>query len=105
MGGIIINDSILKIDTINRLLSNSYSVDKAVRFAGVRRVKAIVMTSATTVLAMVPILFGSDMGSELQRPMAIVLLVGTFLGTLVSLFVVPLLYAEIFRLINRYTAE
>lgn len=94
MGGIVINDSILKIDTINRLLNKGIPIEKALKLAGIRRVKAIVMTSLTTILAIVPILFGSDIGSELQQPMSAVLISGMTLGTLVSLFVVPLLFAE-----------
>ncbi|HDP76197.1 MAG TPA: efflux RND transporter permease subunit [Bacteroidales bacterium] len=101
MGGIIINDSILKIDTINRLLKKGFPIEKAVKLAGVRRVKAIVMTSATTALAIMPILFGTDIGSELQRPMSIVLFAGMILGTLVSLFVIPLLFAEFYKLTTR----
>ncbi len=105
MGGIVINDSILKIDTINRLLEKGVPIEKAIKLAGVRRVKAIVMTSATTVLAIMPILFGTDIGSELQRPMSIVLFAGMILGTIVSLFVIPLLFAEIYKRIVRVNSS
>ncbi|WP_288021350.1 efflux RND transporter permease subunit [Tenuifilum sp.] len=101
MGGIVINDSILKIDTMNRLIREGKGIDMAIEEAGVRRVKAIVMTSATTILAMLPILFGSDIGSELQRPMAITLMGGMFLGTIVSLFVVPLLYKLLYGVFSK----
>ncbi|QKG79193.1 efflux RND transporter permease subunit [Tenuifilum thalassicum] len=100
MGGIVINDSILKIDTINRLLKNGMGIDEAIEKAGIRRVKAIVMTSATTILAMLPILFGTDIGSELQQPMAITIMGGMFLGTMVSLFIVPLLYKLLFGIFS-----
>ena len=101
MGGIVINDSILKIDTINRLLNKGVSIEKAIKHAGVRRVKAIVMTSLTTILAIVPILFGSDIGSELQQPMSVVLIAGMTLGTLVSLFIIPLLFSETYCFFRR----
>lgn len=66
--GIIVNDSILKIDAINELRESGMPLDEAIRTASRRRLRAIVMTSLTTVGAMVPVFFSSDMGSDLQRP-------------------------------------
>ncbi len=62
MCGIIINDSILKIDTINHLRKSGMSLIHAIETAGHRRIKSIIMTSLTTILALVPFLWGSDMG-------------------------------------------
>ena len=92
MSGIIINDSILKIDTINQLQSQGYSLIRAMVEAGHRRLKPILMTSLTTILALVPFLFTSGLGSDLQRPLALAVIGGMTLGTLVSLYVVPLMY-------------
>ena len=92
MSGIIINDSILKIDTMNQLRSQGYSLMHALVEAGHRRLKPILMTSLTTILALVPFLFTSGLGSDLQRPLALAVIGGMVLGTLVSLFVVPLMY-------------
>ncbi len=92
MTGIIINDSILKIDTINRLMKNNLSVMEAIHQAGKRRLKPIIMTSATTILAMIPFLFSSDMGSRLQQPLAWSVIGGMTIGTLVSLYFIPLCY-------------
>lgn len=92
MTGIIINDSILKIDTINRLMKTNLPVIEAIHLGGKRRLKPIIMTSATTILAMVPFLFGDDMGSRLQQPLAVVVIGGMFVGTLVSLYFIPLCY-------------
>jgi multidrug efflux pump subunit AcrB len=55
------------------------------------------MTSLTTIFAMVPMLFSYDMGSELQQPLAVAMIAAMTLGTLVSLFVVPLFYWLIYR--------
>lgn len=71
MGGIVVNDSILKIDTINRLRKDGLDLMEAISEGGKRRLKPIVMTSITTMLALVPILFGHDLGSELQQPLAV----------------------------------
>lgn len=92
MTGIIINDSILKIDTINGLVRNGQPVLEAIHIGGRRRLKPILMTSATTILAMVPFLWGHDMGSRLQQPLAWAIIGGMTIGTFVSLYFVPLAY-------------
>lgn len=95
--GIIINDSILKLDMINALRCEGVPLLEAIHTAGSRRLRSIVMTSLTTMLAMVPLLFTHDFGSELQRPLAIAMIATMTVGTLVSLFVIPLIYWFIYR--------
>ena len=90
--GIIVNDSILKIDAINELRKEGMPLMEAIHTAGHRRLTAIIMTSLTTIFAMVPTLFTSDMGSELQRPLAIAMIGSMTIGTLVSIFIIPLFY-------------
>jgi multidrug efflux pump subunit AcrB len=92
MSGIVINDSILKIDTIIQLQRSGYSILKALLFAGQRRLKPILMTSLTTILAVIPLLFTGGLGAELQAPLATVLTGGMILGTVISLFFTPLCY-------------
>ncbi|MCF6241889.1 MAG: efflux RND transporter permease subunit [Bacteroidales bacterium] len=92
MSGIIINDSILKIDTANQLMNKGYSVMHALLEAGHRRLKPILMTSLTTILALVPFLFTSGLGADLQKPLALSIIGGMIIGTLVSLFFIPLFY-------------
>lgn len=95
--GIIINDSILKIDAINGLRKAGVPLLDAIHEAGRRRLRPIIMTSLTTIFAMVPLLFSYDMGSELQKPLAIAMIGTMFVGTLVSLFIIPLIYWFIYR--------
>lgn len=95
--GIVVNDSILKLDTINELRKTGMPLIEAIHTGGKKRLRAIVMTTLTTVFAMVPLLFTSDMGSELQRPLSIAMIGAMFLGTLVSLFIIPLIYWLIYR--------
>lgn len=97
MGGIIVNDSILKIDTINRLRKQGLSLMDAIAEGGKRRLKPIVMTSVTTILALVPILIGSDLGSELQKPLAVATIGGMAFGTVISLYFIPLVYWWLYR--------
>ncbi len=92
MTGIIINDSILKIDTINQLRKDGLPMMRALHVAGLRRLKPILMTSITTILALIPFLLSSGMGADLQKPLALTIIGGMLIGTLVSIFVIPLLY-------------
>lgn len=95
--GIIINDSILKVDVINQLRREGWELMDAIHEAGRRRLKAILMTSLTSIVCMAPLLFSSDMGSELEKPLAIATIGGMLIGTPVSLFVVPLVYWRIYK--------
>lgn len=95
--GIIINDSILKLDMINVLRKQGVPLVEAIHTAGVKRLRAIIMTSLTTILAMVPLLFSFDLGSELQKPLAVGMIGTMVIGMLVSLFVVPVVYWAIYR--------
>lgn len=91
MGGIIVNDAILKIDMMNRL-SKKYDMKTAMHGAGKRRLRPILMTSLTTILALTPILFSSGLGAELQKPLALAVIGGLIVGTFASLYVIPALY-------------
>lgn len=97
MCGIIINDSILKIDTINRLRKEGFPLLNAIVMAGHKRLLPIVMTSLTTILAITPFLHRGDMGSALQFPLSVTLITGMMTGTLVSLFFVPMVYYIIYK--------
>jgi len=92
MAGIIINDSILKIDTINKQMDEGNSLVRSIFIGGQRRLKPILMTSLTTILAMTPFLFQKGMGAELQKPLALAIIGGMIVGTLVSLYFIPLMY-------------
>lgn len=104
MCGIIINDSILKVDTINRLYRQAVAANGVTRVtllrsivtAGHQRLRPIIMTSLTTILAILPLLQRGDMGSALQFPLSFTIIVGMTAGTMVSLFFVPLVYHAIY---------
>ncbi len=95
--GIIINDSILKIDAINEFRKNGMPLMEAIHEAGRRRLRPIIMTSLTTIFGMLPLLFTFDMGSELQKPLSVAMISAMLIGTAVSLFVIPLIYWFIYR--------
>ena len=91
MSGIVVNDAILKVDMINRL-TGQMPLLEAIHQAGKRRLKPILMTSITTILALIPILFTTGLGAELQFPLAIAVIGGLVVGTFASLYIVPVFY-------------
>jgi multidrug efflux pump subunit AcrB len=97
MCGIVINDSILKVDTINQIRKSGRGLIYAVVDAGRRRLSPILMTSLTTILGMAPFLVRGDMGSDLQYPLSVATIGGMVVGTLVSVFFIPIAYYVIYR--------
>ena len=101
MLGIIVNDAILKVDTTNRLrkryeeegeLSPREALEEALYKSGEIRLKPILMTSLTTILALLPVIFSSGIGADLQRPLIYSILGGLSIGTFTALYFVPLVY-------------
>ena len=92
MAGIVVNDSILKIDTINQLQKEGYGLLRAILVAGQRRLKPILMTALVTIIGIAPVLFAGGLGADLQRPLALANIGGMIVGTFVSLYIIPLLY-------------
>jgi len=102
MLGIMVNDAILKIDTINRLKEenrkskNTNSKKEALTIAitktGEIRLKPILMTSITTILALLPVVFSSGLGADLQRPLVYAVIGGLTIGTFTAIYFVPLAY-------------
>ena len=90
--GIAVNDAIVKVDTIRRLRAHGLAGGEAILEASRLRLRPILMTSATTVLAMVPLAIGLGSGEQLQRPLAVTIIGGLTLTTLLTLYVTPALY-------------
>lgn len=91
--GIVVNNAIVLVDTINRFRQNGMSREEAIFEAGPQRLRPILMTTLTTVLGMVPMALGAGEGSEIQSPLAVVVIGGLSLSTFVTLLVIPSLYA------------
>ncbi|MCI9531729.1 MAG: MMPL family transporter [Lachnospiraceae bacterium] len=90
--GIIVNNGIVMVEYINQLRKEGMAKREAIVTAGMTRLRPILMTAMTTILAMATTAFGSDMGSDMSRPMAIVTIGGMIYGTLMTLVVVPCIY-------------
>lgn len=102
MLGIMVNDAILKVDTMNRNIKNLEKKDKenvyeAIFSAGKIRLKPILMTSITTLLALSPVLLSGGLGAELQKPLVLAVMGGLTIGTFTALYFVPLVYFQVRR--------
>jgi len=92
LAGVVVNNAIVLVDTINRLRSDGRALDEAVRTAGRLRVRPILITTATTVLGLLPLAFGVGAGAEMQGPLAVTVIGGLLSSTLLTLVVVPVIY-------------
>lgn len=97
MSGIVINDSILKVDTINRHRKSGMPLLESIVKAGRERLLPILMTSLTTIFSLLPFLSRGSIGADLQFPLSLTILVGMVVGTGVSIFFVPVLYYVIYK--------
>jgi HAE1 family hydrophobic/amphiphilic exporter-1 len=92
LAGIVVNNGIVLVDRINQLRRRKLDLHDAVRKAGSERFRPILMTTATTVLGLLPMALGFGEGAELRAPLAITVISGLLLATVLTLVVVPVTY-------------
>lgn len=92
LAGIIVNNGIVLIDYMNQLRAAGMEKREAILEAGRTRLRPVLMTALTTILALSTMVFSHDMGSEMARPMALVTIGGLLYGTLMTLIVIPCIY-------------
>lgn len=97
LAGIIVNNGIVLVDYINQLRREGQDKKEAIVEAGKTRMRPVLMTALTTILAMITMALGIGEGSEMMQPMAIVEVGGLVYGTLLTLFVVPCIYDAFHR--------
>ncbi len=90
--GISVNDAIVKVDTIRRLRREGMALRPAIYEGSRLRFRPILMTTVTTVTGMIPMAIGLGSGEQLQRPLALTIIGGLSLATMLTLFFTPLLY-------------
>ena len=95
--GIVVNNAIVLIDFINQRRRAGLAKLEAIIDAARARLRPILMTTLTTILALLPMALGLGQGAELRAPMAIAVIGGLALGTFLTLFVIPVLYAAMDR--------
>jgi HAE1 family hydrophobic/amphiphilic exporter-1 len=90
--GIAVNNSIILVDRINQMKRGGMSLEDSIVGAGQERIRPILMTTLTTILALLPLTFSVGEGSSLRSPMAIAVVGGLITSTTMSLFVIPCVY-------------
>jgi HAE1 family hydrophobic/amphiphilic exporter-1 len=91
--GIVVNDSIVKVDFINQARSQGLPLREAILEAGRVRLRPIVMTTVTTVLGLTPMALGIGRGADLRAPLAVAVIGGLLVATVLTLIVVPVVYS------------
>ncbi|WP_445768488.1 efflux RND transporter permease subunit [Rheinheimera sp.] len=97
LAGIVVNNAIVLIDRINQLRGEGVSLTQAIIDAGASRLRPVLMTTLTTILGLLPMALGTGDGSEIRAPMAITVIFGLALATLLTLLFIPVLYALVSR--------
>ena len=92
LSGIIVNNGIVLIDYMNQLRESGMERREAILTAGKTRLRPVLMTALTTILALSTMVFSNDMGAAMGKPMAIVTIGGLLYGTILTLVVIPCIY-------------
>jgi len=92
LAGIAVNDSIILVDAINRFRATGKSIRESIISAGENRIRPIIMTSITTILALLPLTIGVGESAALRSPMAIAVTAGLVTSTILTLVVIPCVY-------------
>ncbi|MBS3938822.1 MAG: efflux RND transporter permease subunit [Peptococcaceae bacterium] len=92
LAGIVVNNAIVLVDYVNQVRARGQSVHEALIEAAGTRLRPILMTALTTILALVPMAVSSGSGAEMQRPMAIAVIGGLAVSTLLTLYIIPIAY-------------
>ncbi len=95
MIGLADNDAVVKLDAIRRFRADGHPIREAILLGGRQRLRAIAMTSLTTIVGVLPLVFGWGSGGELYQPLAAGVIGGSVTATLVTFFVLPTAYAVI----------
>jgi HAE1 family hydrophobic/amphiphilic exporter-1 len=90
--GIAVNNAIILVDLINQSRRAGMGLDEAIVYAGRMRIRPILMTSLTTILALLPMLIGIGEGASLRAPMAAAVIGGLISSTILTLIVIPAVY-------------
>jgi HAE1 family hydrophobic/amphiphilic exporter-1 len=97
LAGIVVNNAIILVDLINQLRSSGAGKTEAIMDAGRARLRPILMTTLTTALGLLPMAIGFGEGAEVRTPMAITVIGGLLVSTLLTLIVIPVVYSVLDR--------
>ncbi len=97
LAGIVVNNAIVLVDLINQLRAQGKERFRAIMEAGEARLRPILMTSLTTALGLLPMAMGFGQGAEVRTPMAITVIGGLIVSTVLTLVVIPVVYSLLDR--------
>jgi len=95
LGGIVVNNSIILVDYINTLRKKGLGREEAIVEGGMARLRPILMTAMTTIFGLVPLALAAGKGAEIRSPLAVTVIGGLTTSTVMTLVVVPVMYALI----------
>ncbi|MCK4890267.1 MAG: efflux RND transporter permease subunit, partial [Candidatus Aminicenantes bacterium] len=90
--GVAVQNGVVLVSYINRLIQEGMDPDEAVIRGGIVRLRPVLMTALTTVLGLIPLLLSQGIGAEVQRPLAVVVVNGLISSTFLTLILIPVLY-------------
>ena len=99
--GIVINNGIMMVDLINRKRNEGLTTHDAILFAAPVRLRPILMTTLSTVLGLMPLMFAASEGAEMQWPLGSVVIFGLSFSTLITLFLIPVSYMTLHNIRKR----
>jgi hydrophobic/amphiphilic exporter-1 (mainly G- bacteria), HAE1 family len=101
LAGVVVNNGIVLVDYTNLMRKRGMKLFDAIPYAGGHRLRPVLMTSLTTILALVPLAFDKGEGIDLIRPIGITILGGLSVSTLFTLFLIPLIYSYFMQFADR----
>ena len=101
--GLVTKNSILLVDFANKARSEGYNADEAMRIAGPIRLRPILMTAFSMILAMTPVVLGWGAAGEFRSPMGTAIMGGMFTSTLLTLMIVPVIYSIVVSRTDRWS--
>jgi len=105
LAGIVVNNAIVLIDYVNQLRKTGMSKFDALIVGGADRLRPILITSITTILGMLPMAISTQEGSEMMRPMAVAVIGGLLISTILTLVVIPVIYSVVESFSQRATTK
>ncbi len=101
LSGVVVNNAIVLVDTINRKRSEGLSKETAIIEAAKLRLRPIAITTLTTVLGLLPLALGFGEGAEIQKPLAWTIIAGLLSSTILTLIIIPIVYQMLTKLFER----
>ncbi len=90
--GIAVQNGVVLVSSINQLVEKGFPVKNAILESCMLRLRPVLMTALTTILGLLPLLLSTGLGSEVQRPLAVVVIYGLISSTILTLFIIPPFY-------------